>query len=196
MNIHIQPQTTGMPYLLKDKQCIQQMTRPRMGKKTQAGVQHLFYQLFIIMLAPLPPKSQIPHPVRYYFPRCGCSFPSCPGHCMTVHSFARSKLPRQNKMNDFRLYSHVLVLGNSMCIDKRQSIQLWPPHDVPWCYAISHYGRWYHVMCHDVTWCYAISHYVRWYHVMCHDFMIMIANANTNNDCLFRLHHDVYFIKN
>jgi len=29
----MQPQTTGMPYLLKDKQCIQQITRPRMGKK-------------------------------------------------------------------------------------------------------------------------------------------------------------------
>jgi len=37
--------TTGMPYLLKDKQYIQQITRPRMGKKTQAGVQHLLYQL-------------------------------------------------------------------------------------------------------------------------------------------------------
>jgi len=37
-----------MPYLLKDKQRIQQITRPRIGKKTQAGVQHLLYQLFII----------------------------------------------------------------------------------------------------------------------------------------------------
>jgi len=45
MNIHMQRQTTGMPYLLKYKQCIQQITRPRMGKKTQAGVQHLLYQL-------------------------------------------------------------------------------------------------------------------------------------------------------
>jgi len=33
MNIHMQRQTAGMPYLLKDKQCIQQITRPRMGKK-------------------------------------------------------------------------------------------------------------------------------------------------------------------
>jgi len=48
----MQRQTTGMPYLLKDKQCIQQITQPRMGKKTQAGVQHLLYQLFIITLAP------------------------------------------------------------------------------------------------------------------------------------------------
>jgi len=47
---------------------------------------------------------------------------------MTVHSFARSKLPRQNMMNDVRLFSRVLVLGNSMRIDKRQSIQLCPPH--------------------------------------------------------------------
>jgi len=31
MNIHMQRQT-GMPYLLKDEQCIQQITRPRMGK--------------------------------------------------------------------------------------------------------------------------------------------------------------------
>jgi len=29
----MQRQTTGMPYLLKDKQCIQQITRPRKGKK-------------------------------------------------------------------------------------------------------------------------------------------------------------------
>jgi len=47
---------------------------------------------------------------------------------MTVHSFARSKLQRQNMMNDIRLFSRVLVLGNSMRIDKRQSIQLCPPH--------------------------------------------------------------------
>jgi len=26
MNIHMQRQTAGMPYLLKDKQCIQQIT--------------------------------------------------------------------------------------------------------------------------------------------------------------------------
>jgi len=29
----MQRQTTGMPYLLTDKQCIQQITRPKMGKK-------------------------------------------------------------------------------------------------------------------------------------------------------------------
>jgi len=28
---------------------------------------------------------------------------------MTVHSFARGKLPRQNMMNDVRLFSRVLV---------------------------------------------------------------------------------------
>jgi len=28
----MQRQTTGMPYLFKDKQCIQQITRPRVGK--------------------------------------------------------------------------------------------------------------------------------------------------------------------
>jgi len=47
MNIHMQRQTTGMPYLLKDKQCMQQITRPRMGKKTQAGVQHLLYNNYV-----------------------------------------------------------------------------------------------------------------------------------------------------
>jgi len=47
---------------------------------------------------------------------------------MTVHSFARGKLPQQNMMNDVRLFSRVLDLGNSMRIDKRQSIQLCPPH--------------------------------------------------------------------
>jgi len=33
MNMHMQRQTTGMPHMLKDEQCIQQITRPRMGKK-------------------------------------------------------------------------------------------------------------------------------------------------------------------
>jgi len=48
---------------------------------------------------------------------------------MTVHSFAHSKLPQQNMMmNDVRLFSRILVLGNSMRIDNRQSIQLCPPH--------------------------------------------------------------------
>jgi len=37
MSIHMQQQITGMPYLLKDKQCIQQITRPRMGKKNASG---------------------------------------------------------------------------------------------------------------------------------------------------------------
>jgi len=36
---------------------------------------------------------------------------------MTVNSLARSNLPRQNMMNDVRLSSRVLVLGNSMRID-------------------------------------------------------------------------------
>jgi len=47
---------------------------------------------------------------------------------MTVHSFARSKLPRQNMMNDVRLFSRVLSSGQCMRLDKRQSIQLCPPH--------------------------------------------------------------------
>jgi len=33
LNIHTQRHTTGMSYLPKDKQCIQKITRPRMGKK-------------------------------------------------------------------------------------------------------------------------------------------------------------------
>jgi len=41
-----------------------------MGKKTQAGVQHLLYQLFIITLASLPPTSQIPHPANIVFLKC------------------------------------------------------------------------------------------------------------------------------
>jgi len=36
---------------------------------------------------------------------------------MTVHSFERNKLLRQNMMNDVRLFSRVLVLGNSMRFD-------------------------------------------------------------------------------
>jgi len=38
-----------MLYLLQDKQCIQQITRPKMGKKTQAGVQHLLSQKYDII---------------------------------------------------------------------------------------------------------------------------------------------------
>jgi len=37
MNIHMQRQTKDVPYLLEDKQCIQQITRPRMGKKNASG---------------------------------------------------------------------------------------------------------------------------------------------------------------
>jgi len=47
---------------------------------------------------------------------------------MTVHSLTCGKLPQQNMMNDVRLFSRLLVLSNSMHIDKRQSIQLCPPH--------------------------------------------------------------------
>jgi len=44
----MQRQTTGKPYLLKDKQCIQQIKQRVSVKKT-----HL-YQLLIITLVPLP----------------------------------------------------------------------------------------------------------------------------------------------
>jgi len=39
-NEHTQAMTNNryMPYLLKDKQCIQQITRPKMGKKTQVMI--------------------------------------------------------------------------------------------------------------------------------------------------------------
>jgi len=121
-----------MRALLDKRLCIQHITRPRMGKKRKRAYNIFFINqlLFIITLAPLPLTSQIPHPLHSpcIFTRCCCSFPSCPGHCMTVHSSARSKLPRQNMMNDVRLFSRVLVLGNSVHIDKRQSIQLRPPH--------------------------------------------------------------------
>jgi len=42
---------------------------------------------------------------------------SCPRLCMKVHNFARSKLPLQNMVNTL-----------SICIDKRQSIQVYPTH--------------------------------------------------------------------
>jgi len=114
--------TTNNRYaLLKDKQCIQQITRPRMGNNNASG--RAIPSLSTFMLAPLPLQARS-HTL--YYTRCGCSFQSCPGNCMTVHSFARSKLPRQNMMNNVRLFSR--VLGNSMGIDKRQSIQLCPPH--------------------------------------------------------------------
>jgi len=41
MNIHMQRQTTGMPYLLKNKKSTEQITRPRMGKKTQAAIYNI-----------------------------------------------------------------------------------------------------------------------------------------------------------
>jgi len=65
----MQRQTTGMPYLLKDKQCIQQITRPR----TQAGVQHLPNQLqnFTFLYVNLWGQYQMalycaPNKVAYY----------------------------------------------------------------------------------------------------------------------------------
>ena len=58
----------------------------------------------------------------------GCSFASCPGHCMTVHTFAHSTMPWQKQSDYCHIFSRVLVLGNSMRIDKRQSIQLCSPH--------------------------------------------------------------------
>jgi len=33
----MQRKTTGMPYMVKDKQRIQQITRPKMGKKNASG---------------------------------------------------------------------------------------------------------------------------------------------------------------
>jgi len=39
-------QTTGMPYLLTDKKCKQQITRPRMGKKNAS--QHVIPSLSIV----------------------------------------------------------------------------------------------------------------------------------------------------
>jgi len=46
MNIHMQRQTTGMPYLLKDKQCIQQITQPKMDKKRKRACS--FSQVFYV----------------------------------------------------------------------------------------------------------------------------------------------------
>jgi len=43
---------------------------------------------------------------------------TCALPILTVHSFTRSKLPIQNMMKDVRLFFRVLVLGNSMRIDK------------------------------------------------------------------------------
>jgi len=64
MNIHMQRQTTGMPYLLKDKQCIQQITRPRMGKKTQAGI-HSVWTQFTVM-----PRTQVRQFTLVHIAKC------------------------------------------------------------------------------------------------------------------------------
>jgi len=90
------------------------------------NVQHLLSRLLIITLAPLPPPSQIPHDpydnilhwvwLQFYVKLIS-------GRSMTVHNFARSKLPQQNMLNNVRLFCHALILGSSTSIDKRQSIQ-------------------------------------------------------------------------
>jgi len=59
----MQQKTTGIPYLCIDKQCLQQITRPRMGNKRKMA--YNTYLLPIIKLAPLPPPNQIPN--WYYF---------------------------------------------------------------------------------------------------------------------------------
>jgi len=72
----------------------------------QAGVQHLLYQFVHNYVCAFTTNKPDPTPCTVIYSlgaRCGCSFPSCPGNCMTVHSFARSKLP-QNMMNDVRLF--------------------------------------------------------------------------------------------
>jgi len=123
--LHMQRQTTGMPYLLKDKQYIQQITRSRMGKKCKPACNTFSINCSYIGAFITYKPDPTPCTVIYSLGVVACRFPSCPArHCMTVHSFARGKLPSQNMMNDVRL----LVLGNSMRIDKWQSMQLCPPH--------------------------------------------------------------------
>jgi len=56
MNIHMQRQTTGMPYLLTDKQCIQQITRPRLGKKTQAPLFIKVYRVLVCYIRAFNPN--------------------------------------------------------------------------------------------------------------------------------------------
>jgi len=52
MQIIMQRQTTGMPYKLKNKQCIQQITRPRMDKNakwratTSLSIAHYYVTAF------------------------------------------------------------------------------------------------------------------------------------------------------
>jgi len=42
---------------------------------------------------------------------------------MTVHTWARSKMPQYNIVNNVKLFSHDWFQGNSMCIDRRHSAQ-------------------------------------------------------------------------
>ena len=45
--------------------------------------------------------------------RCGCSFPSCPGHCMTVHTFV--KLARQIMVNNSLIIFPVYWFWATVC---------------------------------------------------------------------------------
>jgi len=48
---------------------------------------------------------------------------------MTVHSFARSKLPRQNMMNDVILFSRVLVLPRDDNTISHTGCNDWPTYN-------------------------------------------------------------------
>jgi len=45
--------------------------------------------------------------------------------CKTVHTYARSKMPQYNIVINVTLFSHDWFQGNSMCIDRKQSTQLY-----------------------------------------------------------------------
>jgi len=114
-NEHTHATTNNRYALLKDKQCIQQITRPKIGKKNASQ-------------RATPSLSIVHNYVSAFTTNKPDSTPGTVIHSLgvvavfrhaqdIVHSFARSKLPRQNMMNDVRIFSCVLVLGNSMRID-------------------------------------------------------------------------------
>jgi len=79
------------------------------------------YLLIYYMKAPPSPRQTTHTPsIRYKFTRCGWSFASYPGHCLTVHTFARSTKPRQHGWS-CHIVSCALVLSNSICAPARDN---------------------------------------------------------------------------
>ena len=118
MTNDMQQPTTGMSYLLNDRQCLRSIERPRMGWKNAS--KRATHSLPILIRQRFYHHQADPTaPVGYYIHLVWMQFASRPGHCMAVYPL-RSRTQRK-KMWIFSRYFTLfpvflkllrLVLGN------------------------------------------------------------------------------------